>query len=169
MNKSQIAGELRKLTIERFAPRPVEGLECMPIHDFDLADGLSTASEREAGSKYQPWADLRPETDEKYASEAGREFPLKKKTLLDRLVVIIASFYAYDLESKLGKTVIGSVPVSRVADDFSALYMYALATVDSGTTERLYEDMFLAYQSGGWPCGWLGKYPEGKIVVFYPS
>jgi len=23
-----------------------------------------------------------------------------------------------------------------------------------------------AYFKGGWPCGWEGKYPEGKLVVF---
>ena len=169
MNKSQITTELWQLTVGGFSPRKDATLECRAIHDFDLAERLSTASDRKAGPKYHPWADLRPEMDEKYATEAGLEFPKKKKNVLHDLGVILTSYYASDITRKLGKLVIGSVPADKVAEDFSALYMYALATVDSGKTERLYEEMFLAYQSGGWPCGWYGKYPEGQLVVFYPS
>ena len=61
------------------------------------------------------------------------------------------------------------VESSEIAEDFLAIFIYAMATVDSGEVIRLYEDMFLAYQSGSWPCGWYGKYPEGQLVVFYPS
>ena len=61
------------------------------------------------------------------------------------------------------------VESSEIAEDFLAIFIYAMATVDSGEVIHLYEDMFLAYQSGGWPCGWYVKYPEGQLVVFYPS
>lgn len=26
-----------------------------------------------------------------------------------------------------------------------------------------------AYAKGGWPCGWAGDYPEGRLLVFMPS
>ena len=169
MNKSDISTELWEITRTCFAPRPNVIVDAKAIHDFKVAERLSTMTDRKAGPKYHPWADLRPEMDVRYTTEAGKEFPLKKRNFLPDLRIMITAFYTFDLESKLGKIVIGSVPVERVAEDFGILYMYALATVDNGKSERLYEDMFLAYQSGGWPCGWYGKYPEGQLVVFYPS
>lgn len=30
----------------------------------------------------------------------------------------------------------------------------------------LYEAIFRIYNNGGWPCGWDGEYPEGRMVVF---
>ena len=169
MKKSDIGTEIWELTMGRFVFRPDIVFQHKALRDFPIAERLSTLSEREAGSKYQPWVDLRSEMDHVYLVQAVRELPKKKRNILRELSLYLTSFFAYDLESKLGKTVIGSVDVRKVAEDFSAIYMYALATVDSGTTERLYEEMFLAYQSGGWPCGWYGKYPEGQLVVFYPS
>src|SRR3569833_3112775 len=37
-----------------------------------------------------------------------------------------------------------------------------------GKTNEFYEALFRAYISGGWPCGWKGQYPEGKMVVYCP-
>lgn len=30
-------------------------------------------------------------------------------------------------------------------------------------------DMWNAFQTGGWPFGWFGEYPEGKMVVWKPE
>jgi hypothetical protein len=38
-----------------------------------------------------------------------------------------------------------------------------------GKNDSLFEKMYSAYKSGGWPCGWNGNYPEGKLIVFYPN
>ncbi len=38
-----------------------------------------------------------------------------------------------------------------------------------GETDNLYEKMFQAYLSGGWPCGWKGNYPNGKLIIYYPQ
>ena len=32
----------------------------------------------------------------------------------------------------------------------------------------LWNAVFKAYKKGVFPCGWLGDYPEGKLVVFHP-
>ncbi|MDS0526594.1 hypothetical protein NNC19_12955 [Clostridium sp. SHJSY1] len=31
----------------------------------------------------------------------------------------------------------------------------------------LFEKIFEVYLSGGWPCGWEGNFPNGKMKVFY--
>ena len=38
-----------------------------------------------------------------------------------------------------------------------------------GKQNEFFEQQFLAYQMGGWPCGWSGKHPDGKMIVFLPS
>lgn len=35
-------------------------------------------------------------------------------------------------------------------------------------TEKLPLELKRAYEFGVWPCGWLGKYPEGRLVVYWP-
>ena len=34
---------------------------------------------------------------------------------------------------------------------------------------KLWNSIFKAYKKGNFPCGWLGSYPEGKLVVFNPN
>lgn len=48
------------------------------------------------------------------------------------------------------------------------LYMCAINRLVNGKNDNFYEKMFRIYQSGGWPCGWEGKYPDGKIIAFVP-
>lgn len=37
------------------------------------------------------------------------------------------------------------------------------------TKNNLWNAIFKAYKKGCFPCGWLGRYPEGKLVVFNPN
>ncbi|WP_019637144.1 hypothetical protein [Paenibacillus fonticola] len=48
------------------------------------------------------------------------------------------------------------------------LFMCAINRLVNGKTNNFYEELFRIYQSGGWPCGWEGKYPEGRIITFIP-
>lgn len=38
-----------------------------------------------------------------------------------------------------------------------------------GKNNKFLEDMFKAYLTGGWPCGWEGNFPEGRMIVYYPK
>ena len=140
MKKSDIGTEIWELTMGRFVFRPDIVFQHKALRDFPIAERLSTLSEREAGSKYQPWVDLRSEMDHVYLVQAVRELPKKKRNILRELSLYLTSFFAYDLESKLGKTVIGSVDVRKVAEDFSAIYMslwqLSTAAQPSASTKR---------------------------------
>lgn len=48
------------------------------------------------------------------------------------------------------------------------LTMCALNRLVNGKTENFYEKIFDVYKQGGWPCGWKGTYPIGKVIVFVP-
>jgi hypothetical protein len=32
-----------------------------------------------------------------------------------------------------------------------------------------FEQLFDAYRAGGWPCGWTGNFPVGRLVVYFPA
>jgi len=51
----------------------------------------------------------------------------------------------------------------------SDLYKSALNRFINGDKMNFYERIFRCYQSGGWPCGWEGNYPNGKLIVYVPS
>lgn len=36
-----------------------------------------------------------------------------------------------------------------------------------GKDNFFFEKIFEVYSSGGWPCGWEGNFPNGKMKVFY--
>jgi hypothetical protein len=37
-----------------------------------------------------------------------------------------------------------------------------------GKDNKFYETLFKVFQSGGYPCGWQGNYPQGKLIAYYP-
>ena len=36
-------------------------------------------------------------------------------------------------------------------------------------SHRFFDLLRGAYDLGGWPCGWVGPYPDGKMIVFCPN
>jgi hypothetical protein len=36
-----------------------------------------------------------------------------------------------------------------------------------GRKDGFHERMFRCYQCGGYPCGWWGNYPEGRMIVYF--
>jgi hypothetical protein len=60
-------------------------------------------------------------------------------------------------------------PAAEIVEDICAdLGILAEARL-LGVTLPLFEEIFAAYRAGGWPCGWEGAYPGGRLVVFAPS
>ena len=46
------------------------------------------------------------------------------------------------------------------------LHMCALNRLVNGKVDNFYERIFDIYKLGGWPCGWEGEYPEGRMIVY---
>ncbi|EIT84460.1 hypothetical protein A374_15082 [Fictibacillus macauensis ZFHKF-1] len=49
------------------------------------------------------------------------------------------------------------------------LHMCALNRLVNGKVNNFYERIFEVYKLGGWPCGWEGEYPQGRIIVYSPD
>lgn len=39
----------------------------------------------------------------------------------------------------------------------------------TGEPSAFFEELFRVYRSGGFPCGWHGEYPAGKLIVLLPN
>jgi hypothetical protein len=62
-------------------------------------------------------------------------------------------------------------PVFEAAfEDITAdLQHVALSRVVMKAPPGLFTQMWDVYRQGGWPCGWEGSYPDGRLVVFQPA
>jgi len=60
-------------------------------------------------------------------------------------------------------------PYADVVDDIVAdLFHAASSRAAFGEGDRLFDRMWSAYRQGGWPCGWEGAYPDGRLIVYQP-
>lgn len=50
-----------------------------------------------------------------------------------------------------------------VSDLKGCLYSRAVL----GRSNKFFENIFNIYQSGGWPCGWKGEWPNGHMISYY--
>lgn len=124
----------------------------------DLNEAKSFAWSQNLPSGQLPWVDLRE-----------REMRNILKTRYE-----LPDFDAID--DDLGKLVdaIGAVAFDRLRGGFKEivddvvgdLYNCAYRRAVVGYKDGLFERIFDAYQSGGWPCGWKGNFPRGVIMVF---
>ena len=169
INKNTFKEDMYNIIDGGFRRREVRKLPRARLYEPAFARLLyqSNGSGEPVDEKYDPWANL-TEWDGGLEDKALEGLSLRRKSHISRFITCYADTLTRKIQ-KSGGFPGGIVSPTEIAEDFISIFMYVIATVDSGEVIRLYEDMFLAYQSGGWPCGWLGKYPEGKIVVFYPS
>jgi hypothetical protein len=49
------------------------------------------------------------------------------------------------------------------------LHQCALNRLVNGKADNFFERVFQVYKQGGWPCGWDGKYPGGRMIIYMPS
>jgi|KBSMisStaDraftv2_1062788.scaffolds.fasta_scaffold448252_2 hypothetical protein len=126
------------------------------IRDFAEAKSFAWSQDLSVGEL--PWVDLR-EREMRNVLRARYELPD-----LDAV------------DNELGNLVdiLGAVVLRRlrgtfreIVDDVAGdLYNCAYRRAVLGYKEGLFEEIFDAYKSGGWPCGWKGNFPEGALVVF---
>jgi hypothetical protein len=85
------------------------------------------------------------------------EFPCRWYSRQEALVSPIKErFNDKELESE----------IPNLWDDFDALMRYCISNKNLNNPSELFNMIELAYINGGIPCGWKGKYPDGKLVVF---
>ena len=57
----------------------------------------------------------------------------------------------------------------QVWDDvYSDLINCARTRAIMGDKNIFFEKILEVYKAGGWPCGWEGNFPEGKLIAYFP-
>lgn len=84
-----------------------------------------------------------------------------------------------EADAALGELVdqFGDVLSKRIKGDYEELldeimgdmYNAAYCRAVKGVSDNLLEQLFMIYKNGGWPCGWEGDYPDGKLIVYIPA
>lgn len=70
------------------------------------------------------------------------------------------------VKSRISKFGLGKEIAGAMSEDFAnILERRAFRPTPHEWAER----MFQIYMSGGWPCGWRGKFPAGQLIVFTPG
>lgn len=90
----------------------------------------------------------------------------------------VPGFDAVSLElPKLGdefsvifKTRLGHGPYDAIRDKVASdFYHFAYKRAVLGDVPHFFETLLDIYRAGGWPCGWKGSYPAGRLVVYVPA
>jgi hypothetical protein len=57
-----------------------------------------------------------------------------------------------------------------LSDDIAAdLHNCATSRAVQGSCGGFFEQIFAVYCAGGWPCGWEGSYPAGRMAAYFPT
>lgn len=128
-----------------------------------LADEiLNHMLDKEELSKYQEWDIVR--------SNQITEMKMNYESLNNKSTFELDSEIFKYLGRKLNgksikdKTIDEKVPtlMDSLFDDF----LYIIFNDYSNMNNHFFNNLLQVYLAGGWPCGWEGEYPEGRLVVF---
>jgi len=137
-----------------FTPLPIEIIN-------DLLEAQRMAWEATYGKDELSWTDVRErEMSKVKATLYGINDFYEIRENLSQLIKSFTLYLRRTLDDK-HKLFLDDI----VAD----LYNCAVSRAVNGAVPCFYEQIFQAYQLGGFPCGWSGDYPVGTLVVYVPK
>jgi len=140
--------------------RPPDWLGIKPI--YSVEDILDEYREPQLDVEgHRNWRDLR-------IFQLHVFYDFRRETGIDR------HQYALDMEAidnKLSplmeEQLVGRLPEDFVFEIIEDLNMIRRFRGVLGETPHMMNTLFMMYRSGGYPCGWDGNFPGGKMVVYY--
>jgi hypothetical protein len=106
------------------------------------------------------WQDIRSEEESYVYDKIYKlsDFSAVEKAMTELLTTFAECLYRYlpGQYDEITNDIIGD------------LYACAKARAVDEDGSPFFERLLKIYQSGGWPCGWEGRYPEGTLVVYVP-
>lgn len=109
-------------------------------------------------------------------SETWTDIREQEMTLVKRDLYQLPSYIEINNQLDDIDEIIDNALSDNVLDDYADAYNeifsdfvnIAINRAINGKSLNFYEELFEAYKSGGWPCGWNGDYPRGKMVIYFP-
>jgi len=134
------------------------------IGDLEDVEIYRDSDAENARIKRSDWHDLLQSNSSK-ASYGGlftdRKYYRNLSPIFDKQYAI----FREQLSNQLNE-VLSLDEIDWIADDMLSLI---ISRTSLGENELLYENIFEVYKAGGYPCGWEGAYPRGRLVVFVPG
>ena len=165
----EILNEARELIskIELFIPQNESGNNFIIENDFERAFeyGLSDDGLVNKGFINESWTDFREDrvADLKGEIYKYNNFREISKAIFNSKICDITNIYPKFNDKYLEQ-------LDDVSNEIEAdLYYCLMSRLIMGKDNYFFEQILKAYLSGGWPCGWEGNYPEGKLIVYYPK
>lgn len=129
------------------------------VKDLQTAMNWGSLGQR----KYEDWVTLREEISGKLMFNVSK---LDTPNWLERTHLFESA--DANLTRQIGAHLPKNLPVRIISDiqfDFKIIF-YHLHFEESEANLGGY--LLKSYLSGAWPCGWKGRYPKGKLVVYWP-
>lgn len=126
----------------------------------DIQRARSLAWEEVYGPEERTWSDIR---ELEMAQVRARTYSDQQAMRLAEA----ASTHSTTLLSALRRNM--SRDYADLLDDVhSDLYNCIVARAVGGRDFHFFEALLAVYSNGGWPCGWNGEYPAGRIAAYFP-
>lgn len=94
------------------------------------------------------------------------ELYMEKNNDIDGLTTKIFNFVGKKMNERVihDPKLNESIPylIDSIYDDFTKIIFNDYTKLDN----NFFNEVLAVYLAGGWPCGWEGKYPEGRLIVF---
>ena len=142
-----------------FVPTATETAGITVVRNFEQA--LKMAKQQTYGDAEYLWTDIR-EMEMSRVKAVGytiAEFAQSKEKLAEN-IKLFTMFIRRRLDEQ-HRDLLDDV----VAD----LYNCAVARAIQGNSPGFFETLLDVYKTGGWPCGWDGNYPQGRIAGCFQS
>jgi hypothetical protein len=131
---------------------------------FDKKDAWNFCSSQNLPEVYEYWTGLRETNYAEVLPSRDRLVADKKqKAKLDQISDQADDEIFAIIKSQAQKRGLDAKVADAISTDF---YEILKKRVFRAKPHPWAERMFRIYAEGGWPCGWHGKYPEGKLIVF---
>ncbi|WP_090436936.1 hypothetical protein [Duganella sp. CF458] len=139
---------LNYLSRSTFFDRPYAGNSRANRVIFDIAEATARSTD-DSGERFEDWQNLLESVTPAWP-EMPREIEGKILEILDQMTT---KHYC----SALNDTLINNMQ----GDIARLIHCHAF-----GDVHELWRAVQQAYLDGGLPCGWEGRYPDGRLVVF---
>ncbi|WP_339684917.1 hypothetical protein [Gimesia maris] len=134
------------------------------IGDLEDVEIYRDAYIENARIKRSDWIQLLRDESSKYFSDglfAEEDAFRNYSPLFDKL----QSLFRSQLISQLKDT----IPFDEIEWIVDCMYCLVASRTSLGENDLLHEKLYEIYKAGGYPCGWEGVYPRGRLVVFVPG
>lgn len=140
-----------------------EGIDAVVVDELDQ---IPTEEDYEKYDDERPlWRDILGKEASKFfclESDAEKSYDPYRSDFLSKLVDKLTKRYKEFFPEQYNQ---------RILDlDIPGILSYIVhCRIVMGKQHRFFETLFRIFKSGGYPCGWDGCYPQGRLIVFYPK